>query len=372
MRTLTFFLCLLFSDLAQAKNLKADPVLFHSGSRKNMDGNIRANTIPEKAWNDFVMGKTNFDLPEYRKGLYGAEALTGTSLYSLYRTLGGGEPWVIAVRLKESCLDNPALFAEEYEISEGDPNPGRFQAWYSPRRAKYRALEKRCLQKIGDHSYWETGALYDLAKADAETRKLTLLCTPVILDFFRDTGVKIFIDRVNDDSWAIRDRACITGIEGTPDDLFRRLLTNRIGDGDFLENFFGDAGRPGTYFAGNLLLFLGVAAETSLLEADALDKLRVTLDPWIAGDNTPDEQLSIDSNADAPKILWLALLSAARAVKEGGAAEWQKKLREFLISLRTELGHACEGKNGVPASKREACSKVTAAQSNALVSLLKK
>lgn len=370
-------LLLLAPRAAEAKNLRQDPVLFHSGARAHMDTDIREGNVPLKAWNEFIMGKTNFDLPDYRKGLYGAEALAGTGLYSLYRALSGGEPWVMVVKVKKECLEGNALYSEEYNLSAKKEAKGRFHRWYHRNRAKYRHLEKDCWHESKEEfGYWETGALYSLNEADAETKRLTLLCTPVLKDFLDADGVKVFFDAVNDDSWGIRDRSCIEEITGTPDQLLTRILENRIGDPgeSFIENFYGSYGKPGLYYGGNTVLFLGVAAETTALTpgtAPALERLAKELRTWVGPELKKEAELSLDANGDNPQLLLLAAEKLARVSRSGDPKAFQLSLKAWLAASRAALGKACDGAKGVKPERREACAAETEAQTASLLALLR-
>ena len=366
LRALAFLLLLPIQ--ARAKDLARDPVLFHSGTRAHLDEDIKAGTIPQMAWDDFVMGKTNFDLPAYRKGLYGAEALSGTSLYSLYATLAGDSAWVMRIHVKPECVTKDAVFSEEYSVSDDPAKGGRFSRWYHLRRDQYRALEKDCLTA----GFWEEGSQYDASQADPETKRLTNLCTPVLADFLDTTGVKLVFDTVNDNSWYLRDRSCIASLSGSPDELFDAILDGKVGDerDDFVTSFYGDGVQPGTFFSGNTLLFLAVTAETARLKPAALpllSKLDQTLTSAINGDKRPSAKLRLDNNGDNLVLLRLAVRAVKQNIQRGSTATLQATLTAFLEEARTRLAKDCDGKHGVRQEKRASCDAATGALSRKLV-----
>jgi hypothetical protein len=371
-----FFVLLFLPALAVAKDLNRDPVLFHAGARPALEEDIAAHTVPADAWDKYIFGKTNFDLPPYRQGLYGAEAVAGTSLYVLYDFLGAENPWLMMIHLKPECLRGDSLFDEDFSVAKDPAKGGRFSRWYLAHREKYRALETDCLADAGDYGSWETGAPYNVNGADAETQRLTKLCTPVLDDFLRANDVKVARDGVNDDSWYVRDRACIADIRGTPDELFDRILAGQVGDPeeDFVKNFFGDPVTSGAFFAGSTYLFLFAASETSHLDARAfprLDAIEKELTDWIGKDKRDDSKLSFSRNDDNPKILRVAVRALRTAIQQNKTAELQGKLRAWLARARAELSKTCDGKHGVKPERRAACDRVSDQAAGALLRLLR-
>lgn len=360
---------ILHAVLPARAGLPESPWLFHAGTRVHLEENVAAKNVPQKAWDDFIMGKTNFDLPEYRKGLYGAERLSETNLYSLYKVLAGREPWVMMIRVADSCLTAERMQPGGYHLGTGDPR-NRFERWYSGARGRYRHLERRCAGTRPGVRSWEEGALYDLRKASLEEQNLTRLCTPVLQDYLDENRIAVVYDPVNDGSWYVRERSCIADIIGTPDQLFKAIFENEPAQDaqDLQERLLGDGARPGTYFAGGTIIALKVLAETTrLVDARALlESSAVELDR----PRTRDDALSLDSNGDNGVILARALRAAARAARDGNVQDFQKRLRGALAALTAALGDACRSQNGVPSERRAACADATVAQTALLLSAL--
>ena len=193
------------SNSAFAIGVDENGILFRAGSRATLNRDIEARTVPLDEWNKYVMGQTHFDLPEFRKGLYGAETFAGVGLYLLYKVLDGQKPWISRIHVKKSCLTRDSIFNSDYTV--GDES--RFSRWYLKYRSRFYSLESECLHKDWKPWEWEQGALYDIKDHDEETQRLTALCAPVIDQFLKETNVKLAFDLVNDQSWYIRDRDCI-------------------------------------------------------------------------------------------------------------------------------------------------------------------
>lgn len=349
----------------------AEKVLFHAGSRPLIEEDLAAGTVPQEAWDRFIMGRTNFDLPAHRKGLYGAESLAGTSLYSLYQVLGGKKPWVMMIHVKDDCLTSQATFGGEYSLNLRD-GTDRFSKWYRAHRRENRGYEKLCLTEMGGTNYWEEGALYSVGDSAEEEQAKTRVCSPVLDRFLRDEKIKVVFDLVNEDSWYLRDKSCIRTIDGRPNELFDAIFSRQVGNGDndWMTNMYGDSAKPGTFAGGSTFIALSALSEAdinparrALLESSVRELTR-----WLGRDQEP-ARLSFDRNDDHPFIL-LRAMNAMLAAKDPLAL--QGALRERLDAMVTALGAACRGKNGVKAENREACDAATARESSMLLQIIGK
>lgn len=364
---------LVFPFCAHATDWMNRGLLFHAGFRPFLDGDIENNGISESVWQSAIFGKTNFDLPEYRKGLYGAMNFSGTSLYVTYQLLGGSEPWVMAIQVKKSCLNETSTFDSDYSV-QLKGNGGRFSNWYVKHRAKYKSLETLCLQKFGELMNWKEGAPYSVSEHDALTQKETKECTPVINDFLNEEKIKVAFDVVNDDSWYIRDRDCIESIKGTPDQLLEMLFANQIGDddNDVLDNLYGDEFKSGTFFTGSTVMVLKILAETTLLNSAHLARLSglIQRTTMYLGKETEPKVLSLDSKTDNPFILRHALTAVVGALSTNHVAPFQDQLRARLVDMTQTLGAACQGAHGVKPEKKSECSRANTSEAKKLMDLL--
>lgn len=369
---LTLMLVVTAHLTAVAAGVRETRVLFHAGERAILRENLEAHTVPATAWDKFIMGKTHFDLPEYRKGLYGAETVAGTSLYALYRFLDGGDGWLMAITVKQDCLSPASVHAGGYVVRAEAYDAGRFARWYANHRDRYRKLEKTCLLEYRDFSEWHEGILYSLQKAAPAERALSDRCTPVLDDYLKEEKLKVVFDAVNPASWYLRDRACIEDIRGTPDELFTLILDQKIGDPDesFIRNFWGRIGEPGTYFGGSTLLLVNVLAETSLLAAPALDRiaaLETIFAEWLGPVEKNESAPSLDDDEDNVRVARHLLRAARGAIAGSTQRRFQEELRRELSELRADFRKDCQGKFGVPAKKRESCARATAARTALLL-----
>lgn len=350
---------------AWAGGVRETRVLFHAGERSILEQDVRARTVPQAAWDQFIMGpSTRFDLPTYRKGLYGAETIGGTSLYALYQFLDGRNGWLMAITVKAECLGRESTQGLSYIIDSQITEPSRFARWYEAHRAKYRALEPQCLSKSKEFSSWDEGLLYDLNKATPEDRARTQACTSVLNDYLIDANIKIAGDAANDASWYIRDRSCIENIKGSPDELFDLIVDQKVGDPDdeFIPNFFGDYGSPGAFFAGSTLVFFNVMAETTHLTPAALPALTALekdLSSWIGDFDEKNHAFSLDNNADNPLIVRHLVRAAVGALHKGTASKFQAILKRDLLEIRKVYKAECDGKFGIPAGKVQSCASAT-------------
>lgn len=371
---LFIFLTLTFPYCAHAAEWKDRGLVFHAGFRPFLDADIVANGVSEDVWRSAIMGATNFDLPEYRKGLYGAMNFSGTSLYTLYQILGAREPWVMAIQVKKSCLSGAAMFDSDYSIRLKGGG-GRFSDWYVKHRIKYKSLEKFCIEEFGEMLSWKEGARYSVSDQDAVTQEETKRCTPVLNDFLDQEKIKLVFDAVNEDSWYIRDRECIGSITGTPDQLLDLLFANQIGDddNDVLDNLFGDEAKAGSFFAGSTIMVAKILAETSRLDAahaSSFGQLIQKTNSYI-GKDTEGKQLSLDRNTDNPFILRHLLLAASGSISAKRTGELQKRLAMRLEELTQVLGNSCQGAHGVSGERRAECSATTSLETKKLIDLLR-
>lgn len=371
---LFIFLTLSFPFSAQASDWKDTGLLFHAGFRPFLESDIQANGISEDVWKTAIFGKTGFDLPDYRMGLYGAMSFSGTSLYSLYQTLGSREPWVMVIQVKSECRVKSSMFYSDYSIQLNGPG-GRFSDWYLKHRAKYKSLEKFCLEKFGDITQWKEGALYSVSDQDKKTQEVTTKCAPVLNEFLNDEGIKLVFDLVNENSWYIRDRECIQSISGTADQLLDLVFSNRIGDSenDVMDNLYGDVAESGTFFGGSTLMMAKIVAETNRLDsahaANFSALIRKASD--YVGKLPEGKNLSIDSNEDNPYILRHVWLGALGSILSGQMADFQKQLKNRLDEMTQTLGNVCQDARGVPNDRRAACSSATAGETGKLIQILK-
>ena len=318
--------------------------LFHAGRYDVLKQNIAAGNIPAPAWQTAIFGKsTNFDLPDYRKGLYGAETVAGVNLYLMYQLLAGHTPWVMVIDVKKTCFSSS--YDSSYSVTEGP-----FAKWILQNANE--AELKRCREG----NTWNLGTFFDVSRDSAAN-----LCVGVLERFLRDQRTSIAYDLVNPDSWYIRDRKCIAKIEGTSDEALRALLENRIGSPrqSRVENWYGDSFLPGSFYAGNTIYLLRVLASSHHLRESVfedLDGFKAEIDAIYTPSENP-RSLRLDRNLDNPKIVSLFLSSLLLEIRKGPdqVKKWQIALQVLLNDLETAFGKSCHGRHGVAAENRRSC-----------------
>ena len=374
---LRLFLLLIFTVTSAAAHA-APRILFHTGDREVLAQDIAAHTIPQPAWDRFVFGKTNFDLPEFRKGLYGAERLSDINLYLAYELLAGRKPWVMSVQVGPECRTDSAVFTSEYIVfPESNPRSkqNRFSSWYWANHINQLKGSEQCLLTGSDRLYWDDQALYDLHSLSQSEQTRLAVCNDVMNRFIQSQQIRTLVDPVNDDSWYLRDRSCIQNIRGTVADNFVRLLNNGFGDrrDPVSTNWYGNLGDPGSTYSGHTIFVLSVLSEIEAKLGDReVAKIKAVTDNLdrVYGVSQDPLSLNLDHNSDNPQIVSLALKSMTRAIHEARLAAWQASLRPLLKGLVLELGQACHGHHGVPAAFQDACQKTSSAGSARLAILL--
>jgi hypothetical protein len=380
-----FLFLLIFCGMAIAQAqtvVETTKTLFHAGARQILEEDIQANTVPQIAWDQFIMGgNTAFDLPEYRRGLYGAESIHGTGLYATYNILAGREPWVMIIKVREDCVNQRGLFQSEYSVmsSAEKSRKGSFSEWYWAHKADLAAVAPVCLEPStaeGLSSDWKEGAFYSVSDSTAESIQETKTCGPTLNKFLNEKQYKIIRDVVNDNSWYIRDRSCIQSIEGTPDQLFLAIAENKVGnpEDELFMNLLGDAVDPSQSSSGIAYIILKVLSETSYLKNAHLSQLKglakgsgySSLDKVLRN----AEALSLANNADSEDLVMLAYDAAARSVVAHSQKAFQEKLKSLLVELLQNTGAVCKGKHGIVKENRQACRAIADVQTQKIVKLL--
>jgi hypothetical protein len=377
--------------------------LFHGGKRAYLEEDVRQKGISPEVWDKFIFGKTNFDLPDYRKGLYGADDMGGTSLYTTYNLLAGQEPWVMLIKIKPSCAVNPGFYYTDYTISQAKAkDASMFSKWFlnklnyadATSKQKIELDMQECSKELiinNDppvaYRIWNESIFYSMNKHSVEEQTQTLRCTAYLNEFLLETKIKLVQDNVNgeDGSWYIRDRNCIENISGTPDELFRAISQNQIGNKQTAldQNLFGDLVEPGHFPAGSLYIFLRVLAETSLLKAEntkLLNKIERAMDFDHKNPKARDQEIihlfekqefAFNTFRHVNLFVSMAVRAAKQAIKSNQVTAFQKQLAELLTQLRVQHGEACRGGEGgfqgVQAENKERCEQVSLLQGQKLM-----
>jgi hypothetical protein len=355
--------------------LPVPETLFHAGRRDNLESDIRAGQLSADVWKNSIFGATNYDLPDYRKGLYGGETVASVNLYFLEQLFEGSEPWIMMIHLPRECRTNQAtFFPDGFKMqinSDGSSNP--FALWFRDHGEKYKDVKDFCIKD----GAWQEGSPYSVKDASPGDHEIDVKCEPALNEFISRRENRVIFDEYNYlPAWYIRDPSCVARIDGTADQLFGALAAN-VGSPlyQFVENLFGPDSEKSTPVLGSTFFVLKVLAESSRLTPTAkpwLLKVQTDLAGYIP-DYSPPEKPKLLSVDDNYYILSRAFGSAARAIADGSVGTFQANLKSWLSKATQEIGAACHGGKGghVPKDRYQGCVATHATLSAELLAVLK-
>jgi len=177
--------------------------IYHYGKRQYMDENVKARTVPQEAWDKFIMGDiTRYDLQPSRRGLYGTNGLDTNGF-------GYGEySWLTRIAIKEECRQ-----PERVAVTTRLAVDSRFKAWL-PEYLAREGSQQMTLEQFTEQCNWDN---YQGETPD---------CEAIAGSFFKDKNIAVLQDSAIQKSFYIRDRSCIETIEGTPSELLTILARN--------------------------------------------------------------------------------------------------------------------------------------------------
>lgn len=205
-------------DLAMQIRLQQQVVpsrIYRWGEKKNQISNAVANTVPQKIWDHFVLGKGGrYSLKPFRRGLYGSSSPEDADLFSDYWDLE--RAWLVEVEIAPECRE-PHAVATLVALFKDE----RFLHWFqSASYLPFPTLDSfvaTCFVVEGAKNEIPNGTMVGGAgEADSS-------CEVVYERFFNETAVKIVQDHQVRRSWYLRDRSCIRGIRGTPPQIIEIL-----------------------------------------------------------------------------------------------------------------------------------------------------
>jgi hypothetical protein len=189
---------------------KPRSILFHYGKKETLMEDVAAKTIPEHAWNQFIMGnQTRFHLRRFRRGLYGTERVESADSFG-----STAYNWLIEIQLKDSCL-----VPERIATINGIARSPMFKHWYESKsfNRDYRSWKTSCFLKNGEpnpnqFNFYGKEKLLNHPIEEPESD-----CEKVVADFYEQKSIAMVQDDAGDLvlSWALRDRECIETILGS-------------------------------------------------------------------------------------------------------------------------------------------------------------
>lgn len=202
-------------EIAQKINEQKNVVpkyLYHFGKKELLEQNIKAQTIPQEAWDDKIMGtKTRFHLQPNRRGLYGTAGIDTNNF--------GGDSynWLMQIEIKEEC-QQPKNVVTFYDVARSK----RFETWFESLDPEQKNGFKEAREV--DNTCFSYGAEHVPYTGDfADSR-----CTQIMNNYIEKSNIKIVQDHVIKKAFYIRDRSCIKAIKGKPEELLEIALKNDL------------------------------------------------------------------------------------------------------------------------------------------------
>jgi hypothetical protein len=185
----------------------APTILYHFGNRKILEENIAAHTIPQKAWDEFIVGeKGRFSLNPYRRGLYGTTTLDTNTLSS------PSHSWLMEIHLKADCV-KPDHVATLIHL----PEDTKFQNWFNhAAQLPFLSLVRFRAECYPPGKDGTPSSMAAIGPGPTNQK-----CEETVSRFLNEAGIKVVQDQEVQKAFYVRDRACIEEVLGTPADLLR-------------------------------------------------------------------------------------------------------------------------------------------------------
>lgn len=187
--------------------------IYHFGKKEILFKNIEARTVPQKDWDEKIMGDKDgrsFPLTEIRRGLYGTDGIDTNFYYGR----GGSDRWMMEVTLSDQCR-RPENVATLVNLQKDR----RFIDWAKQRLShEERDYFSGC--KFNDYllGYWGP---YTREHGPEDVK-----CSKITAKFLAENKIKVIQDNFIDKSFYIRDRGCIETIRGTGAELVEIFAEN--------------------------------------------------------------------------------------------------------------------------------------------------
>lgn len=210
-------------SLKEAETNDALPpsIFYHVGKRRNLFQNIAAGAITQEVWDKYIFGGPRFPLPMWRRGYYGASNAQVPFYYGHDLIRDGEVPWMEFTTIDSACLKPEVTFDQRREfVSESSAFMLYFGTAWSRYYPTLDAARQECVQKEADKIKYN--ALTMRRTIDDEDKG----CDKLVHDFLVERQYKTVFDAREDNSWYLRDRACISKLTGTDDDMLTFLKSD--------------------------------------------------------------------------------------------------------------------------------------------------
>ncbi len=192
-----------------ASNKVPRDVLFHYGKKDLLLEDIKEGSIPKSIWDEFIMGeKTRFKLKRFRRGFYGSEFAEDADRFGDHTY-----NWLIKIILNQECLHSSRVVSLVYL-----PKNPLFKTWYESKTftSSFEQWKSTCF----DQDSYPREKKFNYYKNPSENADFEESdCEKVIENYYKEQNFAFTHDASGDlvRSWAIRDRECISKIEGSDD-----------------------------------------------------------------------------------------------------------------------------------------------------------
>lgn len=243
------------AEVINSQNNIVPGVIYHFGLREHMLENVREGTVPQKAWDEYVVGGGVRGLSPARRGLYGTASLD-TNDYG-----GAQDRWLTEIHIKAECR-NPENVVTMLNMATSK----RFIEWFkkqppNPNYASVDEFSKKCYRSDGKPN----GDYSGFSSPE---------CSDFVNHYFTSSGVKVVHDWIANRAFYIRDRNCINKIFGSPKDMIEIALTRESLWEKACDSSYGlaSASYSMKVFAKNILVSLGEVKER--IPDSAIDELK--------------------------------------------------------------------------------------------------
>jgi hypothetical protein len=315
---------LLLSSLAVAAETPPK-VLYHVGHRAFLEEDEKAGTIPDKAWNENIMGRgTRYGLVPWRRGLYGGDSVDSLELYAnlLLGSPKGTpkEPWLLKITLKEECRQPDAVT----DLATDE----RYLDWLLRNVGGFLQSVPFCLDLSAEACNQVITGTQRVASGREENT-----CDDILQSFMEEANPRVVEDEEWKGSWYLRDRACIEKLEASPESALEAL---RAAHWDWQSRKDAYSGTSGGYGLGYLSILMGALSDAKHVDEATLSELARKL-----------AESDIHQNFQKSSRVWLkdagpAIVLAYRRCRAAGETE---SFRQASRAFRAKLNEAAFLKN---------------------------
>lgn len=184
--------------------------IVHFGPTRYIAEDVAARTIPQTAWDRFIMGDDGrWALRPWRRGLYGTIHPLEAAPYG-----SSAEDTMMVIHVRQSCLRAEAVASPGYVTAHAAWLP-----WFRGASAlpfsTQRDYERSCFDAEG----WPINVNWLHASGDDD--RMVRDCETMYERFFDEARIRVVHDPMTPGSYYIRDRSCIEMIRGTPGEMMQ-------------------------------------------------------------------------------------------------------------------------------------------------------